>query len=174
MGYDAVPVSDLAGRRYSKITVEYAQSKKDQAEMVKNDLGKEGDVELKEIGGLERDVIIYNLFPKDELLDLGALDGKASVKRDLVKIKLLEGGAGKEEAEKIKTLVYQGGFTPEDEIGEAQKRDNQGLIVIYLDDAQKDNAEDLAAFLRESGYQAKTEKNAEDGNAEMLTLIAGK
>jgi len=174
MGYDAAPVSDLAGRQYSKITVEYAPSKKDQAEMVKNDLGKGDDAELKEISGLEKDVIVYNLFPKDELLDLGSLDSKASVKRDLVKIKLLEGGAGKEETEKIKTLVYQGGFTPEEEIGEAQRKDNQGLAVIYSDDVQKDSAEDLAAFLRAGKYQTRVEKNTEDGNAESLTLIAGK
>ena len=80
----------------------------------------------------------------------------------------------KEAAEKIKTLIYQGGFSPDDEIGETQNKDNQGIVVIYSDEAQKDSAEDLAAFLRAGKYQAKVEKNAEEGSAEELMLIVGK
>lgn len=87
---------------------------------------------------------------------------------------MLEGGTGKETAEKIKMFVYQGGFSPEEEIGEVQPKDNKGLTVIYSDDGQKDSAEDLVAFLLTGKYQARSEKNTESGSAEKLTLIVGK
>ena len=174
IGYGAEIISDLAGRQYGETTIEYASGKKEQADMVKNDLGTSSNVGLQEIGGLGKDIVVYNLLKKEDLLELGATSDKASLRRDLVKVKVLEGGAGKEMAEKIKTLIYQGGFSPEDEIGGAQRSDNQKLAVVYSDDAQKDNAEDLTVFLQESGYQARSEKNTEGGSAEVLTLIVGK
>ena len=174
VGYSAEIISDLAGRQYGETTIEYAPGKKDQADMVKNDLGTNSSVGLKEIEGLGKDVAIYNLIKKEELPELGAGSDKAIPRRDLVKVKVLESGAGKEAAEKIKTLIYQGGFSPDDEIGETQNKDNQGIVVIYSDEAQKDSAEDLAAFLRAGKYQAKVEKNAEEGSAEELMLIVGK
>jgi len=174
IGYSAEVIDDLAGRQYSETTIEYAPGKKNQADMVKNDLGTSADVGLKEIDGLGKDVVVYNLIKKEELPELGAASDKVSLRRDLVKVKVLEGGAGKETTEKIKTLIYQGGFTPEDEIGQAQRKDNQGLTVVYADDAQKDSAEDLASFLRESGYQAKVEKNSQTGNKDELILVVGK
>jgi LysM repeat protein len=174
VGYNAEIISDLAGRQYGETTIEYASGKKEQADLVKNDLGAIGNAGLKEIGGLGKDVVVYNLIKKEELLELGATSDKASTRRDLVKVKVLEGGAGKETAEKIKTLIYQGGFTPDEEISEAQRKDNKDLAVVYSDDAQKDNADDLAAFLRVSKYQVKVEKNTDNGSTDELTLIAGK
>jgi LysM repeat protein len=174
IGYSAEIISDLAGRQYGETTVEYAPEKKEQADMVKNDLGTSGSASLKEIGGLGKDIVVYNLIKKEELLELGANSDNVSLRRDLIKVKVIEGGAGKETAEKIKTLVYQGGFASDEEVGEAQKKDNQGLVVIYLDDAQKENAEELTAFLQKSKYQARIEKNVDSGNAEELTIIAGK
>jgi LysM repeat protein len=174
IGYSAEIVSDLAGRQYGETTVEYTAGKKDQADMLKKDLGTSNGASLKEIDGLGKDIVVYNLIKKEELPELGVGSDRASLRRDLIKVKMLEGGAGKEKAEKIKTLIYQGGFSPEDEIGEAQRKDNQGLAVIYSDDAQKDNAEELAAFLRGSGNQARVEKNAENGSTEELTLVVGK
>lgn len=174
VGYSTEIISDLAGRQYGETTIEYASGKKDQADMVKSDLGTGKDAGLKEIDGLGKDIVVYNLIKKEELPELGAGSDKASLRRDLIKVKMLEGGAGKEKTEKIKTLIYQGGFTPDEEIGEAQRKDNQGLAVVYSDDAQKENAEELAEFLRESKYQARVEKNAENGSAEELTLVAGK
>jgi LysM repeat protein len=70
MGYHAVLSGGLGEKDYKITTIEYKTGKKEQAEMVKNDLGIEGDVELKEMPNLESDAVVYNLAPADAFLDL--------------------------------------------------------------------------------------------------------
>jgi hypothetical protein len=59
-----------ADMNYKTITIEYKTGKQEQAEMVKNDLGIEGDIELKEMPNLESDAVIYNFAPADAFFDL--------------------------------------------------------------------------------------------------------
>jgi hypothetical protein len=167
-------IPDLAGRQYSETTIEYAPGNEEQAKIVKNDLGISFDPGLKEVSGLGKDVIIYNLINKDDLPKLEAESGKTFVRRDLVRVKVLEGGGEKEMAEKVRTLIYQAGFTPDEEIGEAQRKDNVGIGVIYSNEDQKEGAEDLVDFLNKNQYPAKLEKNSESKSAEELILIVGK
>jgi hypothetical protein len=70
MGYN-VRLAGVSGERDYKITtIEYKTGKKDQAEMVKNDLGIEDEVELKEMPNLDSDAVIYNFAPADAFFDL--------------------------------------------------------------------------------------------------------
>jgi LysM repeat protein len=174
VGYDSETVSDLAGRSYDKTTIEYASQKKSEAELVKSDLGTIGDVSLQEIDGLEKDIVIYNLIKKEDLPELGAGSDKVSLRRDTIKAKVIDAGAGTEATEKIKTLIYEGGFAVDEEVGESQNKDNQGSTIIYLDDGQKEGADELAAFLGENGYQAAVEKKADAGSQEELLAVFGK
>jgi LysM repeat protein len=174
IGYRVEIIPDLAGRQYSETTIEYAPGNEEQAKIVKNDLGINFDPGLKEVSGLGKDVIIYNLINKDDLPKLEAESGKTFVRRDLVRVKVLEGGGGKEMAEKVRTLIYQAGFTPDEEIGEAQRKDNVGIGVIYSNEDQREGAEDLVDFLNKNQYPAKLEKNSESKSAEELILIVGK
>jgi LysM repeat protein len=174
IGYNAEIIPDLAGRQYQDTTIEYASGKKDQAEMLKSDLGTSVGAALQEIDGLAKDLVVYNLIRKENLPELGAGSEEAVPRRDLVKIKILDGGGGRDSAEKVKTLVYVGGFSPEENIGDAQNKDNKGIIVIYSDDIQKENADVLASFLQDSKYQVTIEKGQGGEDADILELIVGK
>jgi|GEM_PF-1559141 len=70
IGYKVRMAGLPAGKDYAITTIEYLSGKKEQAEMIKNDLGIEGDVELKEMPDLDVDATVYNFAPADEFLDL--------------------------------------------------------------------------------------------------------
>lgn len=72
MGYNVSLSPDNSGK-YQVTTIEYAPDKKDQAEMVKTDLEAKGQaVEIKEIIGLSKDVVVHNLISTETYLDLNA------------------------------------------------------------------------------------------------------
>lgn len=64
-----VNYSSLKENKYAKTTIEYNKGKKDQAEMLKNDLGVSDEIELIEVPGLATDVVIYNSLDKNNFLD---------------------------------------------------------------------------------------------------------
>jgi LysM repeat protein len=79
MGYSVSLSPDNSGK-YQETTIEYAPDRKDQADMVKNDLEapKDQTIEMKEIAGLAKDVIVYSKLDKglylkaDDYVDQGA------------------------------------------------------------------------------------------------------
>jgi LysM repeat protein len=70
IGYRVRLAGMPADMNYKTITIEYKTGKQEQAEMVKKDLGIEGDIELKEMPNLESDAVIYNFAPADAFFDL--------------------------------------------------------------------------------------------------------
>lgn len=64
-----VNYSSIKENKYAKTTIEYNKGKKDQAEMLKNDLGVSDEIELVEVSGLATDAIIYNSLDKNNFLD---------------------------------------------------------------------------------------------------------
>lgn len=69
MNYNVKSAYPAPEKNYPVTTVEYRPDKKEQAEMVKNDLGLQ-DVNLQEMAGLEEDVAVYNLAPVSAYFDL--------------------------------------------------------------------------------------------------------
>lgn len=67
IGYE-VSLSDRQGG-FSATTIEYANGKQAQAEMVKNDLGIKEPVDLVEAPNLAVDVVVHNMASKDEFLN---------------------------------------------------------------------------------------------------------
>ena len=55
--------------KYAATTIEYNDGKKDQADMVKNDLGVTDDIAEVDVPGLGTDVVIYNALDKNNFLD---------------------------------------------------------------------------------------------------------
>jgi LysM repeat protein len=78
MGYK-VSLSPETSGKYTSTTIEYDPMKKEQAEMVKNDLGvKDQNIDMKEVADLGANMVIYNkldkniYFPTDFYLGTGA------------------------------------------------------------------------------------------------------
>jgi hypothetical protein len=70
MGYNVRLAGASGEKGYRVTTIEYKAGKNEQADMVKNDLGIEGEVELKEMPNLESDAVVYNLAPADAFFEL--------------------------------------------------------------------------------------------------------
>ncbi len=70
IGYNVHLAGASEEKGYKITTIEYKTGKLEQAQMVKYDLGLEGDVDLKEIPNLQSDVVINNLAPADAFFTL--------------------------------------------------------------------------------------------------------
>jgi LysM repeat protein len=70
MGYNVNLSPDNSGK-YTGTTIEYKSDKKDQADMVKNDLEAKGQqIEMQEVPNLAKDVIVYNALDKELYLSV--------------------------------------------------------------------------------------------------------
>ena len=68
MGYQVHLDNSVPERDYTATTIEYKPDKKDQADMVKTDLGLAGDINMQEAADAKSDVVIYSFAPQNPLL----------------------------------------------------------------------------------------------------------
>jgi len=74
IGYDvSATTSNPAPNDFPKTTVLYAPGKIDEANMVKNDLGAPAEIDLKETENMPQDIVVYNLLPKNNFLEIGTV-----------------------------------------------------------------------------------------------------
>jgi len=162
-----------ADNKYQKTTVEYLSGKKDQADMVKNDLGVTDTVDMVETAGLAQDAIVYNLIPRDQYIELNYQPNGVGPQRDLIKVNLLNGGADDATIKNINDAVSLGGYGLAADVGRAANANFQNLTINYADDSQAKNAESLKNYLVGLGYAVNLAKNIK-GESGGLSLIVGK
>jgi LysM repeat protein len=171
IGYVSYISQNSCERSYENTTIEYKTGNKEQADIVKNDIGITGQVNLVEIQNLSGDMIVNNYANKNDFLQISDVSSEVSSTRELIKIKLLKAGASDENLSKIKDLINNGGYTIEGDFEES-KTQSPGLVIKYQTNEQQKNAENLRDFLKEQGYSTTI---SETGNSsDLIFLLIGK
>lgn len=158
---------------FSTTTILYNTGKKDQADMLKNDLSISGAVDTKESPGITKDLIVYNLAPADQFLDIGSLDLITSVRREQIHTAIQKGGADDNTIATLKDTIFKGGFNVENEVGTADNQGHANLTLLFGNDAQAGSIEILAIFLKNRGYIVSSQKGAAD-LGDKIIIVAGK
>jgi LysM repeat protein len=172
-GY-SVKLLGASENKYQKTTVEYLTGKKDQAQMVANDLGLTDQVDLVETAGLSQDAIVYNFVPRDQYIELNYLSSDLSAQRDLIKVTILNGGADDSTVKSASDAISLGGFGLQGDVGQAASSDYQNLTITYTDDSQAKNADALKNYLAGLGYTVNLSKNIKGESGSVVILIVGK
>jgi hypothetical protein len=69
MGYNASYLEKTSENNYTITTIEFTPESKAKADTVKNDLSLQDNVDMKEVAGLNTDIVVYNLAPKEAYFD---------------------------------------------------------------------------------------------------------
>lgn len=173
IGYQTELIGSATDKDYSKTTIEYDPENIDQAKIVQTDIGISGGVDLKETPGLGNGISVYNKANKDDFLNIGPTADSVSATRELIKIKLMKGGANDDSANSLKDLLTKGDYTVDDQIGDGAKTVS-GISIMYSDDQQKNNADNIKDFLSQNNFKVTVSKAATSGPADTIIVIAGK
>ncbi len=173
IGYQAEFMGSAADKGYSKTTIEHSPESIDQAKTVQGDMGLSGGVDLKEVPSLGNEIDVYNKADKGEFLEIGQAADSVSAARELIKIKLMKGGGTDESAGKLKDLLWKGDFGIDEEIGQSEKTVS-GIMIMYSDDEQKNNADNVKDFLDQNGFKVAISKAVTGEPGDTILVVAGK
>ncbi len=172
IGYGGADILGGCAKFYNSTTIESSPENKEQADIVKNDLGASTPVDTVEIPDAGKEIIIYNELNKDDLIEIKQISRSVSAVRELIKITVANSGAADGKAEEVKNILLDAGYSVSGDISQ-ERNSSTGIIVEYGDNSQKDNAESVKNFLIENGYASATTKKTVS-SSDSLTLIVGK
>lgn len=173
IGYQTELMGSAADKNYTNTTIEHSPESVDQAKIVQTDIGLSGGIDLKEVPGLGNEIDVYNKADKSEFLEIGPAADSISATRELIKIKLAKGGASDESIGKLKNLLTKGDYTVDDQIDEGEKTAS-GITIMYSDDQQKNNVDNIKDFLSQNNFKVTVSKDATVKPADTIIVVAGK